>query len=251
MNHFPISYEGNKRNEYKEFKHLFKLDAITTIIEPFCGSSAISYNLYKDHPGKFTYILNDNSPELIALYNHIKTQDIDIFIKKINEIKATITNKAEYVAMCKKKDKSLYEWFIMYRYRTLRPGLYIATMHKQAYTLNKEQINFIKFIKDPKVIITNDNWFTSFDKYKNDEKALLIFDPPYMQSCNQFYLDPTFNVYEYLSDNKIETFKSNIMLILEKTWLISLLFKTNKQYTYDKTYNATKKKTSHFCITNY
>jgi site-specific DNA-adenine methylase len=227
-----------------------KLDDIETIVEPFCGSAAISYKLYLDHPNKFNYVLNDNSPDLIRLYNLIKTQDVNIFVQEINNFKATITNKEEYMTMCKKKDKTIYEWFIMHRYYNLRAGLYDSNMHKKEYNLNKEQLKFIKFIKDPRVQITCDNWQTSFDQYKDNEHALIMMDPPYLQSCNDFYEDARVNVYEHLYYNRIESFKSQITLILEKNWIINLLFQNNFKFTYEKMYQPTKKKTQHYIITN-
>ena len=62
-NHFLLPYPGNKRNEveglYNEI--INKLDDITTIIEPFYGSSAFSYYILTKHPKRFQYILNDNT----------------------------------------------------------------------------------------------------------------------------------------------------------------------------------------------
>jgi site-specific DNA-adenine methylase len=43
-NHFYISYFGNKRNEVIDIvKCIPKLETYEKIIEPFCGSCAISY----------------------------------------------------------------------------------------------------------------------------------------------------------------------------------------------------------------
>ena len=62
-NHFIISYAGNKRQEsnyiYEYIKD--KLNDIEYIIEPFCGSSALSYYLSTLYPHRFKYILNDNN----------------------------------------------------------------------------------------------------------------------------------------------------------------------------------------------
>jgi site-specific DNA-adenine methylase len=54
-NHFVISYAGNKRKEvekiYENIKD--KLDDIDNIIEPFCGTSALSCYISQQHPKKF------------------------------------------------------------------------------------------------------------------------------------------------------------------------------------------------------
>ena len=75
-NHFIYSYNGNKRNEFKYLNTVIDdIDKYDTIIEPFCGSSAISFNIWLKYPDK-KYILNDNDKDLINLYNLIKNEDI-------------------------------------------------------------------------------------------------------------------------------------------------------------------------------
>jgi len=74
--HFVISYKGNKRTEIKEILKGIDLSNIKYIVEPFCGSSALSYALSKMYPNKFTYILNDN--------NRKKTTHIVINNKLLN-----------------------------------------------------------------------------------------------------------------------------------------------------------------------
>ena len=73
-NHFFIPYAGNKREEvepiYKEVENY--LEKIDTIIEPYCGTSAISYFISLKFPKKYKYILNDNNKFLIEIYNMIK-----------------------------------------------------------------------------------------------------------------------------------------------------------------------------------
>ena len=70
-NHFFMPYFGNKRQEvekiYEEIKEDLLNDEIKTIIEPYCGSSSISYYISTLHPKRFKYILNDNNKKLIEL----------------------------------------------------------------------------------------------------------------------------------------------------------------------------------------
>ena len=47
-------------------------DNIDTIIEPCCGTSALSYYISLQHPKKFKYILNDLNKQLIELYTIMK-----------------------------------------------------------------------------------------------------------------------------------------------------------------------------------
>jgi site-specific DNA-adenine methylase len=66
-NHFFFSYSGNKRDEVETIHDALKnnLKNITTIIEPFCGSSAFSFYIASLYPGRVNYILNDNNKYLI------------------------------------------------------------------------------------------------------------------------------------------------------------------------------------------
>jgi site-specific DNA-adenine methylase len=42
-NHFFYPYFGNKREEVEHIYNLSDLNNIDTIVEPFCGSCAVSY----------------------------------------------------------------------------------------------------------------------------------------------------------------------------------------------------------------
>ena len=104
-------------------------------------------------------------------------------------------------------------------------------------------------------IINEDITFLNLDalelinKYKDDEKKLLILDPPYISTCNDYYTNSDMNIYEHLYNNNINSFKGNIILILENIWLNKLLFKTNFiSESYEKLYQHSKKKTSHIII---
>ena len=81
-NHFIFTYLGNKRNEFKHINNVMDdIDNYDTIIEPFCGTSAISFNIWLKHPNK-KFILNDNNGN----NEDILKTDIDPFyLKKINE----------------------------------------------------------------------------------------------------------------------------------------------------------------------
>ena len=58
-------------------------------------------------------------------------------------------------------------------------------------------------------------------------------------------------IYEYLFNNNIKNENAKIILCLEYSWLIKLLFKDNTHILYDKKYEIGKKrKTIHTIITN-
>lgn len=102
---------GNKRGEYKYLKDYLgdDINKYNTIIEPFCGSSAISFNLWKDGYKDKLYILNDNDNDLIQIYNLIKTENPDDILIELNKILDRIPNKEIYIYEYKRKDLNIYE----------------------------------------------------------------------------------------------------------------------------------------------
>jgi nitrogenase molybdenum-iron protein alpha/beta subunit len=90
-----------------------------------------------------------------------------------------------------------------------------------------------------------------YEQYKNNKKCMIIMDPPYISTCNDYYLDHSMNIYEYLYHNNITQEKAKVYLILENILIIKLLFQHNNiLFEYDKTYEASKKKTTHILISN-
>jgi site-specific DNA-adenine methylase len=251
--YFIFSYLGNKRTEYKELKPHLKLNNIKNIIEPFCGSSAIAFNIWLEYGNKFNYYLNDNSRELIDTYNIIKTEEPEDILKKLNEVKSRIKNKEDFNKIYKDPNKNIYEIITIRKVSSFRVGLFDINRYNpdNQFKLTPTQLKFFEFVKSPNVFITFNDWFKIFDEYKEDEKSVFILDPPYMASYNDFYESKTINVYEYFYNNDLNNFKSKIILMLEDIWIIKLLFKNKKVISvYGKRYEITKNKTSHIIISN-
>ena len=253
-NHFFISYVGNKRNEADDIINKIKFDNAKNIIETFCGSSAISFHIWKKYGDKFNYYLNDNSKIIISFYELFKTEELQTIEKELQNIGNKIDNKDDWKNYRKTGEKTVYKELFFNKYSALgRIGFFPLTrdFKKLKLDLNNEQREFIKFIKSPNVFITCCDWFPIFENHKNNEESILIFDPPYINTCNDFYLEKTLNVYQYFYDNKIETFKSKIYLILEDMWMIRMLFANNPiLISYNKQYEISKKKTTHILIGN-
>ena len=95
--HFIFSYSGNKRNETQNFLDNIKLDNIKNIIEPFCGSSVISFAIWLEHQDKFNYYLNDSEKRLIEVYKIMKNETIEEIEKKVNEFSKNIKNKDDWL----------------------------------------------------------------------------------------------------------------------------------------------------------
>jgi site-specific DNA-adenine methylase len=254
-NHFIIPYAGNKREEVKQIlnnlndKYPGWEEKTSTIVEPFCGSSAFSYYLSTLYPGKFKYILNDNDAHLIELYHTMKDEKrYEAFKTKMNSLIASINSKDEYKQVISKKD--FYGWFVARFWYGYRQGVY----NEERKKLITSDCNIITFLRNENVKITNEDGIDVYKKYKDDESTLLFIDPPYMNLFNGLYYDDKsgLNLYEYMYENSIKDEKSIIVLALALTFFVKLIFKDyiNDSYIYGKMYNLTQRKVSHVTIIN-
>jgi site-specific DNA-adenine methylase len=243
--HFVISYFGSKRTETKEILKGIDLSNIKYIVEPFCGTSALSYAISKMYPNKFEYILNDNNDKLIRLYEIMKD---DHKIKMFNvhiQIIFINMNKNKYVNL----PNDTHTYYIYNKYYYIRPGLYPLKSVKN-YTFKGDIINFIR---TEKVILNCKNGNDVYDKYKDKHNALIFLDPPYMfNTCMSDYGSKmSMNIYPYLYKNPMKNNNAIIILCLEKMWITELLFSDYKFIEYDKKYcNGKRKKTTHIVINN-
>ncbi len=256
-NHFIIAYNGNKRDEAEEiYKHV-DFSKIETIIEPFCGTSAMSYFISTKHPKKFKYILNDNNIFLVTLYKILKdeleidkfNESVEKFIKKFNTFTEDEPRKKFYLEQLQILDGVL-GYFLRNKYYNIRPGLYPnIKSNKQLKPFNMRDYPIYQFMKNENVIVSNRDGVELIKDHMSDQKCIIMLDPPYLNSENHFYENPSTDVYEFLLNNNINNMKAKIVLVLENNWIIKLLFKTNNILCeYGKTYQARKKKTTHLII---
>lgn len=250
-NHFFMSYTGNKRGEVERILENIDLTNITTIIEPFCGSSALSYYIHTQYPNKFKYILNDNDHNLMKLYQMGKEGTIHEFFNKINTMcfneNGDFIDKERYVEIVKKKD--FYGWFIGNKFYNIRPGMYpVRDYRSTALIKNDLGQGFTDFLQSDAVHLSQIDAVDLVDRYKDDETCLLFLDPPYMDLNNDFYNCGGKNIYEYLHYNK--SFKSKIVVVVNENWINDILFANYKAIKYNKTYQQTKRKVIHCLYTN-
>ena len=263
QNHFMIPYFGNKRKEveliYNEIKD--KINDIEFIVEPFCGSCALSYYISLKHPNKYTYILNDNNHQLIELINISKDEaKMSKFKDDLLKIYDNVYNdKKKYLEVVKKAKEGDYISFVFInKYYQIRPGIFPTEDRRSKSSLeNIDKCNFLNFIRTEKTLTSNKDAVEIYDLYKNNNNTLIFLDPPYLQTCNDFYLDSSINIYEYLFYNNIKKEKALICLCINDIWITKLLFKDIiNTKSYDKTYEANgkkgegKKKASHIIILN-
>jgi hypothetical protein len=255
-NHFYISYAGNKREEVEEIYKNLNFDGINTIIEPFCGSCAMSYYISLQRRN-LKYILNDNDLYLKLMYEVLINDD------KIKEFEESFKknmlyigrSKEKYLEVIKKND--LMGWFIKNKVYCLRVGLFpnsekeIDNIIKRKGIINLKSFPIYDFFKNNDIEFYNLDWLEIYDKYKNNDNCLILFDPPYISTCNDFYINGSLNIYEYMFYNHMENEKARIYFILENIWIIQLLFNSYNKVIYEKKYNGIKKKTvNHIIICN-
>jgi site-specific DNA-adenine methylase len=245
-NHFIYGYAGNKREEVEGIVNKMDMTGIKRIVEPFCGTSALSFYIAKLYPTAFTYHINDVDPMLIDLYKTMQDKDkCDMFEKNVNAILSADT-------FCKETynkiihDGTLEGYFIRNKVYAIRQGLF-----RQNYVFKEIKFDsypVVNFLRTEDVTITCGNGVDVLAQYENDKRAIVYLDPPYIQTCNDFYHGSThgtrFNVYEYIYMKRYK--KSNIYATLEDVWIVNLVCQHyNILDTYAKLYQGSKKKTSH------
>jgi site-specific DNA-adenine methylase len=226
--HFICGYCGNKKNDFPFFKDYINYDGIDTIIEPFCGSSAISYLIWKIHGNKFNYYLNDLDNDLYNIYQLLKNEPIDIINNKINDIKNTIKSKEDFKILFKKENKTVHEIIYLRKASTFANGIF----DKRSLTYKKQIISsekriFAEFIQQPNVYISNIDYKEVYNQHKNNENCIIFLDPPYLKSCNSEYKHRSTDCYNYLTTD-IQNKAATILLTLEKTDEIDNIFKNYK-----------------------
>ena len=250
--HFIISYAGNKRQEVEHLHDFLedKLEGIDTIIEPFCGTSAMSVSLSIKYPKRFKYIINDYDDKLIELYNIMNDADkLKRFTDEFNAKVKLLVDKEAYNSIV--KDGSFMGWFVGKKIYQIRSGLYPVSrgdFTKKIYDFN--DLPVIKFLRTESVEIRCGDGADIVKQYQENQKCLLLIDPPYIMSCNLFYTSKETNIYEYCVDVGLGNMKSMVVLVLEDFWIIKMMFKGFIKNSYAKTYAMKQKKTSHIIISN-
>jgi len=258
-NHYYTSYIGNKRNEIKDILPFIDLNNITTILEPFAGSSAMSYYISTLYPNRFKYILNDNDKINYNLFNIsrdiVQTEDFNDKINKIiNEFNTYTDDVNRKIFYNSIDNKTLEGYIFKFKYYNIRMGMYPNMVRINKIKLFKLQdYPIYDFYNNENVIYENIDGIDLINKYNENDDKLFLLDPPYLASCNVFYNQNDANVYEWVFNNKtvLLNSKNKIMFILENIWIIKLLLKEFKiVFEYGKIYNLCHKKTTHIVYSN-
>ena len=229
-----FTYFGNKDNEMDIIQNnIPDLTNINTIIEPYCGSFALTRYLLTRYPDK-KYICNDIDDMLIETYktlqDDLKCQKIIDFFKIFE-----IQNKEHYDAY--KKERTVESYLFTHIIYSIRNGLYNANKHKlnerdinKIIHFNKNYKNIVFYCGDSKEIIENNI---------NDAKTFIFLDPPFLLTSS-FYTFKSQNL-EYFFNilMKINELHSKILAVCGDNFLlipfyekynINIKFKTTIYY---------------------
>ena len=269
---FYFSYMGGKAREYKYIKPLIKFADVDKIVEPFCGSAAMSYACFKDG---FTgeYFLNDNDRELIGFLNDVKQNGSAKYVEHALNIMSNEFTKEKHDNVIKqyKQAKTLEGFFYYNKVYNFRKGLY-PDPAVRAVIISPGMYNEIdKFYRNDRVKYSCNDYRAIFEQFKDDEKALLFLDPPYFSSFNSKYSDFSGTSAEAdgtLKDNTqmyvdianyLKTAKCKIIMIINSNAIVNELYRDFIGEQYTKQYNLTQKvkqgkgiknKTGHMVVTN-
>ena len=269
-NHFFFPYNGNKREEVEHIYNLLDLDNIYTIIEPFCGSCAMSYYIWTQNKDKnYKYILNDLDNNLIDLLKSIRSGEYKEIEDEVNIMREEILKYENDMIEAKKiyinyiKKGKLNGYVLGNKYYSMRAGLFPLRDFKRYFNNKKLDLSIAPiydFLVNANIELHSGDANKIIDENDN-EKTFIFLDPPYIASCNVFYSTDTgeniCNIYEKLVLYGLKNYKCKILIAHENNWLFKILFKeyveNEKEYkkNYQNTIGGSKKKTFHICVKNF
>ena len=245
----PLGCMGNKRNELKLLLPIIEphLDEDSIFVEPFCGSSIVSFNIYIKQICKKQHIkthINDIDEFRIKFYNNMNKEKER---QKLYKLEQEILNKGEkfYYSIVREGDDEYLKYIISRRIHSFRNGLFPTT---KKIILHEISPNWKSFFKDS--IITNKDYKVIFEKYKDNEKAFLYLDPPYMDSYNAGYNsfqgathDKEFNIIDntkmYIDFiNILKDCKCKVLFSINDCALTRYLYKDYIKDTYNHIYQT-------------
>ena len=248
---------GNKKLDIKYFKEYLPFENINMVIEPFGGSFAVSRICYNDD--KYKKIVNDTDKYMNAIYNNPERySEIKIYFNNLaleckNDKGCALYND-EFIKKFENNNiftTELDKTFIEYwkKEKVIRGNL---VKYQKTKIDNTNNIALMK-----KITFTNIDYLDVINKYKNDDKAFIFLDPPYMfsdnsqyesQVCDSDMTDILVRIKEIF--NNPET-KCKIMLIINDLKIIRWLFDGFIKADYIKKYGLSRKVERHLIITNY
>ena len=214
--------------------------------------------------------MNDLDKNLIDFLNISKYQGLKPFFDYINEMCKDLTKEKFNKIINNRKPNDLQSWFFYQKVYNFRKGVFPQTRKYGNYDIKKYRL-LDDFFKNNKTYLYNGSYINILNKFKNDEKALIFLDPPYLDSFNSYYtnyndhrdedgslIDNT-KMYEDIGD-LLENNKSKVITIMNDIALIRYVYKKYYKKSYNKKYSYTQKvkdgnykdtKTQHAVFSNF
>jgi site-specific DNA-adenine methylase len=273
-NHFYTSYAGNKRNEVINIYDEIDFNEIDTIVEPYCGSCAVSYYIWTQNKDKdFKYVLNDKDVELITALKAIASGEYEQIENEVNNYRETIKDMLDTDGFDKSKEyfkdiiraEGIANHLFKNKYYKLRAGMMPTGRDLKRFdkVFKFSDYPIFEFLQNANIEFHNTNANEIIEMYDN-KTSFLFLDPPYLGSCNNFYKRSD-NIdleecYIHLINKGLKNYKSKIIICHELNWIFKLLFNEYIDETkkYGKRYETNlgldfkaKAPTYHICIKNY
>jgi hypothetical protein len=271
---FYFAYEGNKRKEIKEIEEdiiqMIDKGKIKKIVEPFCGSCALSVFLYNKFGDKLEYHLNDIDHFLMEFLTDIKNGNGDKYFQFINNECKNLTKDRFDEIINKGYPTNSIHYIFMKKVYGMYPGRFPKYRKYGNYKWEKYE-KLDKFFQNKKTFLYTGNYCHIFKKFENDEASLIFLDPPYFSSYNKQYISFSKGHYDD-NDNSIDNTnmyidiaelfqkKAKICAILNSVGILKYIYNDFYKRDFDKKYSIAKKlktkgwtktKTQHSIFSNY
>lgn len=187
MSHFPCLYEGNKR---AELGHLLPTvpDSARVIVEPFAGTGALSFGLYKadalaGKPPRH-YVLNDRDPLLVAVFEILREPG---GLESLHAYCREHFTPEEFARIQKGPPRDAYEWFCRRKVRAKRFDSRRMPAKLPQMKISKAVAETVEALRSGCFEVTAGDWKACAQAYAGGADAFIYFDPPYFSSFNQVY----------------------------------------------------------------
>jgi len=215
---------GSKITDIKYFNHLLPLDDIDIVVEPFGGVFAVIKYYKQLYNDRYLFHINDLDEELYYIYNH-PDEYIDINNQLIE------TSKQEQFRFNEKYTNQHFKDYVKTLQINEHMKKYIVNNHFVRGNVFKAPLisnesNEYQLLKQS--IITNKDYKNILEEYKDNEKAFLFIDPPYLFSNDKAYApqvedEDMTEIIVFLLEY-LKTCKCKVMIIIYKLKILIILF---------------------------
>jgi site-specific DNA-adenine methylase len=250
---------GNKQKDIKYFKHLLpNQEDIDTVGEPFAGSFAVIRNCFY------------NVPNILCADNDIEfKKTIDNRLKNLPEYYEFVKKFTEFTEPFINRDKGR---FILFQHKKIvkdwieeNKGLLNIDFERDLSVrgMIKPFPTTMKY-DDLAVLYSRIQWFDDFktvlDKLKDNNRAFVFLDPPYLSSDNSQYYGNIATADKTVVDNTglfidilnfFKTAKCKVMLVINRNAINEYIMKDYIKCIYSKQYSMSKRNDKLMVCTNY